>query len=462
MTDTDPLAPYLQSRRDFEELESKTYNELTQLLLDVESQVHFADSLNGSVDPTIRNIIRQDARRIRAELARRRENEKKEPDKDEGSFWPEPLSYKAFKDRPIDPTRWLLADAIPVNAASLLVAPARTGKTRFALNLGLAISRGADFLNRKTVKSPVFYVCIDNSADELRDFTDALGFQDEDQMLIHTGQIPGDATGWLMDMIKKFSVKIAIVDTLQRFFHIDDINDSSKVVAAMDPLDLEIKKIGCHAMYLHHANRRGNENYLDAALGSNSLKGMCPYYFHLGRMGETQQRILSTDFRSGKNFERVSIKIDSKTGWAYVAGTYEDAIVDDTTPQVIQFLELEPEATEPTIRKNISARGIFVSKALRELYKTGRVERQGKGRKGDPFRYTLAALLDSSSSYSYKRESISGLESKKDSQGAVNQQEILVPQHPDKNGTSTDLNGLASDALSIFGGGKVIKRATGQ
>src|SRR5258705_3910771 len=102
---------------------------------------------------------------MRGELARRRENEKKEPDGDEGSFWPEPLSYKAFKARPNDPTRWLWADALPVNSTSLLVGQARDGKTTFALNLALAIARGADFLNRKTIKSPVFYVCIDNSAD---------------------------------------------------------------------------------------------------------------------------------------------------------------------------------------------------------------------------------------------------------------------------------------------------------
>ena len=205
--------------------------------------------------------------------------------------------------------------------------------------------------------------------------------------------------------------KFAVVDTFQRFFHVEEINSTSQVIAAMEPLDFEIKKLGCHVMYLHHA-KKNDDNFLDAGIGSNSLKGMCPQYFHIARMGESQQRILSTDFRSGKNFERALIKLDPKTGWAYIGGTFEDAMVEDTKPKVIQFLEIEEDATEPTIRKNIPARGIFVSMAIRELYKAGTINRHGQGKKGDPFKYYLGALNDPSPGGIHKGGIIPGLESK--------------------------------------------------
>ena len=202
------------------------------------------------------------------------------------SFWPEPMTYKAFKSRPMDSTRWLWENALPINATSLLVGKPRDGKTTLALNLGLAISRGASFLKRETVKCPVFYVSIDNSADEVREMTERLGFQEEDQVFIHTGQIPEKATAWVLDCIKKFSIKLTIIDTYQRFFHIEEVNNMSEVVRAMEPLDFEAKKLGCHLMYLHHAKKNGT-SYLDASIGSNSIKGMCPYYLHIARLGES-------------------------------------------------------------------------------------------------------------------------------------------------------------------------------
>src|SRR4030095_4124503 len=145
------------------------------------------------------------------------------------AFWPEPLTYKVFKSQPIDPTQWGWREALPKVGASLVVGNPRDGKTTFGLNLGLAKSRGADFLNRPTVKSPGFYVSIDNSFEEIRKIGGHLRFQDDDQVFIHTGQIPENATAWLVDQLKKFSIKLAIIDTYQRFFHVEEINSTSQV-----------------------------------------------------------------------------------------------------------------------------------------------------------------------------------------------------------------------------------------
>jgi hypothetical protein len=339
----------------------------------------------------------------------------------------------------MDRTRWLWENALPINATSLLVGKPRDGKTTFALNLGLAMSRGTKFLNRETVKSPVFYVSIDNSSDEIREMTERLGFQEEEQVYIHAGQIPENSTPWVIDWIKKYSIKLTIIDTYQRFFHVEEVNSTSQVVRAMEPLDFEAKKLGCHVMYLHHAKKNG-DNFLDAGIGSNSIKGMCPCYFHIARMGESQQRILSTDFRSGKNFERVLIKLDPRTGWTFIGGTFEDAIVEDTMPQVIQFLEIEEEATEPTIRKNIPARGIFVSKALRKLYERGTIARSGQGKKGDAYRYYLAGLKDLSPGGIHKRGTISGLESENPQQLFENIKRNSSPNGSGLTGTSRDKN----------------------
>jgi DNA primase len=62
------------------------------------------------------------------------------PLESQGTFWPEPVSYKVFKSQPMDATRWLWKDTLPIAATSLLVGKPRDGKTTFALNSALAIS----------------------------------------------------------------------------------------------------------------------------------------------------------------------------------------------------------------------------------------------------------------------------------------------------------------------------------
>ncbi len=159
------LTPYLQSRSDFEVLEGKTYQELTQLLLDVEDQVRFAEGfLSDDVDPTLLTLIRGDAARIRAEMARRRQDGGVYETQKNGTaqvahntaplgHWPElnssrqhwpaltPLSLST-----IDRTNWIIDKMLPQGTASLLVAKPKVGKSCLAVQASLAVARGLPFL----------------------------------------------------------------------------------------------------------------------------------------------------------------------------------------------------------------------------------------------------------------------------------------------------------------------------
>ena len=103
-------------------------------------------------------------------------------------------------------------------------------------------------------------------------------------------------------------------------------------------------------------------------------------------------------------------------------------------PQVLHFLELEGEATEPTIRRNIPARGIFVSKAIKELFKRDTVGRNGQGRKGDPFKYHVLPRLDCNSGGIRKGGEFPGLEFEMHRTTLAGERNILVPIVRDMNG----------------------------
>ena len=311
------------------------------------------------------------------------------------SFWPEPVTVKDVKASTESGLVWIWDKAMPMGTTSMLAGEPRAGKSTLALNLSLAIARGVRFLGRHTRKAKGFYVSIDNSSEEMRELLNQIGVADTDNLMMHLGAVPTTPADWLVELIRRHSFEFVVVDTLQRFFNIREINNSD-CATIMAPLDLAIKQLNCHLMYLHHASAKntGEERRLSAFMGSTVIKGMCPYYFEYRRVGEGMHRILSSDLRNGRQFENTLVKIDPKTGWSVAAGTIEDAYVEDAQNKIIEFLKLENnEATESEIRRGLPIRGIIVSKALKGLYMSQTIERTGDGKRGAPFRYYLMSQL---------------------------------------------------------------------
>ena len=355
--------------------------------------------------------------------------------KKQAEFWPEPLDMKAFLSRPMDQTRYIWDKTLAFRSSSLLVGKPRDGKSTLGLNLALAVCRGLPFLGRETHKSSVLYLSLDNSAEDMDEMLAKLDARSDDPLFIHSGTIPENSTEWLVDILNRKDIRLAIVDTMQRFFHLEDNHAYAEAINKMEPLDNFAKDIGFHVMYLHHAGKSGGY------LGTTAYKAMCPTYMELMRIGDSQQRILTSDQRYGKHFESIAIGMD-KDGWIKVIGTYEDAQINEVIPKIREFVEMDEEGvTELEIRKNIPARGIIVSKAIRAMFRAGTIERTGQGKKGDPFKYHIVASLpfgdSSSSSLSYKSEhlGLAGLESKKQGQPFGKVKENSSPEFRDKDGT---------------------------
>ncbi|PIZ18396.1 MAG: hypothetical protein COY50_15550, partial [Deltaproteobacteria bacterium CG_4_10_14_0_8_um_filter_43_12] len=55
-------------------------------------------------------------------------------------------------------TEWLWYEVLPDGGLSLVVSKPKVGKTTFSINLAIAVSKGDDFLGKKTTKGPVVYL----------------------------------------------------------------------------------------------------------------------------------------------------------------------------------------------------------------------------------------------------------------------------------------------------------------
>lgn len=310
----------------------------------------------------------------------------------QGEFWPELITAKEFLDKPADPARWVWEDCLPLGASSLLVAKPKVGKSTLAVALSLAVSRGYPLLGRGVQRGQTAYVCLDASWDELRDIFIKFKLKDTDSILIHAGHAPGKALQWAMEQIQKHSVKLMVVDTLQKMFRFRNINDYSEINNAMEPLDQAQKKYNCHILYLHHAGKFDRDD-LDAAVGSTALRGMSYTYLHMKRLeANSRQRILRSDQRGGRNFEEIAIS-DGEDGFIEKVGTVEDAWIENKKALIKTFITESPGCHEKEVMLAVEGKRFILTRALRSLLAKNEIERTGKGGRMEPFRYYIAGSL---------------------------------------------------------------------
>ncbi len=423
--------------------------------------------------------------------------EPKQPQTKQATIWPEFLTAKEILQAPKDPTRWIVENCLPVGGASVLVAKPKVGKSTIAADIAIAVSRGEPWLTRATQQSPVAYVFLDGPLTDIADTFVSLGLRESDPVFIHAGSAPIDAIAWILATVKDKGARLVIIDVLQKLCRFENINDYSEVSTKMEPL-LEAARDGhCHVMTLHHAKKDSHDD-LDAAIGSTAIRGLCYTYLFAKRLANSERRILSSDQRGGKNFGEVGIGFDKFTGRLYVQGTIDDVEIEEATPLILKVLDGDGEQRETEIRKAVPMRGWIVGKALRSLVKTGDVERNGSGKKGQPFLYSVASTLMASSegakghsdglreggflrgkpvSSPYLHSlgnGTSGLAFENQSQHIEKTRKDSSPKGRDEHGTSRDehlisigsgleskplKNGCSTDeVLAIFGGGRIVSK----
>jgi predicted transcriptional regulator len=84
------------------------------------------------------------------------------------------------------------------------------------------------------------------------------------------------------------------------------------------------------------------------------------------------------------------VAIEPGTYRVRLAGTLEEASEKAAEQEILAYLALRPgEALdEPTILEHVEARTGTKRNALRRLLEDGKVQREGEGRRGSPYRYS--------------------------------------------------------------------------
>jgi hypothetical protein len=276
---------------------------------------------------------------------------------------------------------WIWEGILISGGSSLIVAKPKVGKTTLALQLAVAVSRGDSFLGRKTRQATVVYLALEEHRDEVQKNLSKLGVTNE-PLLIHFGPAPAQAMQEVEPLIRETGAKLLVIDILQKFCRVKDLNDYSQVTRTLEPLMAAGRNLDCQISLTHHAGKADREDG-DDILGSTGLLGGVDTSIHIKKRNPGS-RVFSTIQRYGVDIPQTVISL--KDGLLVVDGVREEVEIGETMPLILAALGEGPLA-EKDIWAKVEKDHSRVSSALRKLVEQEAVIRTGTGKRGNPFIY---------------------------------------------------------------------------
>lgn len=294
-------------------------------------------------------------------------------------------------------TPWIWRGIVPARHVVLLAGreKGRGGKSTLLFGLISHILQGKPFLGRATTPQRILYIS-EETRDGIRGKLLAFGLADSPDLLLLTREaFPGGTHGALRrfqrdieQLVERYQVSLVVVDTLQSFagFRGEGENRTGDIQAELAPV-MSLSARGVGVIVVHHHNKAHGE-----PRGGTALTGAVDVIVNIGRKGgeHTQnRRVLEWEGRYGVG--AMEYEFDPET-FTYVSfGTPEQAESDAVQRQILALLSAGEPLTQRQIQAQLNAPQQRVSDALHRLLNLGEIRRVGRGGKGDPYRYLLAA-----------------------------------------------------------------------
>ena len=267
---------------------------------------------------------------------------------------------------------------------SICSAKPKVGKSTVARNLAVAITQGETFLRRETIKGKIIYLCLEEKRSEIAKHFRLMGASGED-ILIHTGKTPDEALRALEIAIAEIEPVLVIIDPLARVLRVNDFNDYGTMTRGLEPFIDLARKTNVHILALHHEGK-GDREGGDALLGSTALFGAVDCHLQLRK--RNNGRTVSTTQRYGVDLPETVIDLDKETGVISDKGDLQTFVLQEKKKEIYHSITDTEKLSETEIKERVggNSKGI-ISKALRLLFDEKRLNREGEGKRNNPFLY---------------------------------------------------------------------------
>jgi AAA domain len=260
------------------------------------------------------------------------------------------------------------------------------GKTTFLKQAVYSLLTGENFLGRPVVKSDALIVELDEpSSETMETLIDKMGLPECDAARLDiVDELPDLKQG--VESIKRYlrnhpNVRVVVVDALQNFCGVENMNDNSEVGNAMHKLRTITKEFKNIALaIIHHSNRNGG------FLGAQAIKANVDLQYRFV-MDETQD---NTNFLIQEKWRVIPKQDDLCLNWdraAYmftIGSGHRDrrlSRANDThaakCARILDLLDENPNGLrQSALHQLVKGRWDTFAPALQTLMQTGQVEDQ--------------------------------------------------------------------------------------
>jgi hypothetical protein len=288
-------------------------------------------------------------------------------------------------------TEYLWGKVLVVGGSSMLASKPKVGKSTFALNLAIAVSRGEDFLDRPTKKMPVWYLGLGGEAkrSEITRFLEIRGALSDD-ISIYVGDSIPDLIEQLSELLAAcYSPCLVIIDTLGKAADVQDFNSYAEITRVITPFAQLARNTDAHVMMLHHAKKNDVNDIADGILGSTALAAAVDTLLFLDR-GKEGYRRLQTRGRTSEDIPETLLSYDRDTCILTEIGearAYDEAMIERKIVAALRGREKGLRREE--ILQAVEGRSETIMKIVWRMVEQGKIVCTGKGKSGDPHIFRL-------------------------------------------------------------------------
>jgi hypothetical protein len=320
-------------------------------------------------------------------------------------------SYRWFNEPEVE-TPWLVYGLIPADGYSAVCGKPKAGKSCWVRNLSVAVIKGHDFLGRPVRIPPntgrVLYLQLDRKDKPGRVTAQfkALGLTAEEaprltMRLAEHLPAGGDfkeRLDWLKKEVTAATPNLIVIDLLWQFVIAKNSNDYTAVLDGINSLQDALNEVGYKGalVAVMHGRKATNPNdQFDDFLGSTGQRGSFSTNIMLSQYKREKLRTIASDQTDieallGEIPETVIAQNPDGTlslgqPISELVKVEQQSKREQDLQRLIIFVESHPGIEMERITQDLS----MSKKNALSLLETGKelIQRQGKGLKGDPFRY---------------------------------------------------------------------------
>jgi hypothetical protein len=291
--------------------------------------------------------------------------------------------------RPDRPVEYLVENLLVSGTVSCVAAKPKVGKSTFARNLCLAVSRGEGFLGLKTKQGECIYLALEERDEDVKNDFRAMGADGSEPIYVHAAAAPAEGIVALCDLVRQLRPVLVVIDPLFRIARIRDEKAYAETYDALGPLIDVAREAGTHVLLTHHAGKSAKAEAIDSPLGSTAIGGaVCTLI--LLRRTESIRTVQSVQ-RIGQDLPETVLEFATGTHTLSLGAEKAEADAQTVAAGILEYLQgVDSAKTEPEIGEAVEGKTGVKRKALRLLVEARKIDREGAGRRGDPFRYRFS------------------------------------------------------------------------